>query len=171
MANVHLKPTEESFLQALNKQKIRVIQCDLLDLPKLDIRVPSFDVIYHLAAYVETEKASSRIAVNAAGTKNLLDWLGPSFLRKRLVYTGTLASMDRRGRPVGPMSESTPCFPKTSYGRTKLEAEQIIRAQSSHLGFDYTILRLCTILGRDFRSGGMFDVFPQLLAGTLWLLD
>jgi nucleoside-diphosphate-sugar epimerase len=71
--------------------------------------------------------------------------------------------MDRQGRPIGPMSESTVCFPKTSYGRTKLEAEQIIQAQSSRFGFDYTILRLCTILGRDFRSGGMFDVFPQLL--------
>src|SRR5262249_38786663 len=42
-------------------------------------------------------------------------------------------------------------------------AEQIIQAQSSHLNFDYTILRLCTILGHGFRSGGMFDVFPQLL--------
>jgi nucleoside-diphosphate-sugar epimerase len=163
MANVHLKPTEENSLQALKKHKVRVIQCDLLDLPKLEILVPSFDVVYHLAAYVETEKASPRIAVNAEGTKNLLDWLGRSLSGKRLVYTGTLASMDRRGPPVGPMSESTLCFPKTSYGRTKLDAEQIIQAQSSRLAFDYTILRLCTILGRDFRSGGMFDVFPQLL--------
>jgi nucleoside-diphosphate-sugar epimerase len=163
MANVHLKPTEENSLQALKKEAGRVIQCNLLDLPNLDIPVPSFDVLYHLAAYVETEKASSEIAVNIGGTKNLLNWLGRSLSGKRLVYTGTLASMDRRGRPVGPMSESTPCFPKTSYGRTKLEAEQIIQAQSARLGFDYTILRLCTILGRDFRSGGMFDVFPQLL--------
>ena len=163
MANVHLEPKEESFLHAFKKQAVHVIQCNLLDLPNLDISVPSFDVIYHLAAYVETEKARPEIAVNTEGTKNLLSWLGRSLSGKRLVYTGTLATMDRRGRPVGPMSESTLCFPKTPYGRTKLEAEQIIQAQSSHLNFDYTILRLCTILGLDFRSGGMFDVFPQLL--------
>ena len=163
MANVHLTSREENFLRAFKKQKVRVIQCDLLDLPKLDIPVPSFEVIYHLAAYVETEKASPAIAVNVGGTKNLLDWLGQSLRGKRLVYTGTLASMDRRGLPIGPMNESTLCFPKTSYGRTKLEAEQIIQAQSFRLAFDYTILRLCTILGRDFRSGGMFDLFPQLL--------
>ena len=163
MAHAHLDPKEENSLQTFKKQAVRVIQCDLLNLPKLDIPVPSFDVIYHLAAYVETEKASPEISVNTEGTKNLLNWLGQGLSGKRLVYTGTLATMDRRGRPVGPMSESTLCFPKTPYGRTKLEAEQIIQTQSSHLHFDYTILRLCTILGHNFRSGGMFDVFPQLL--------
>ena len=163
IANVHLEPTEQNSLHVFKKQGVRVIQCNLLDLPKLDIPVPSFDVIYHLAAYVETEKASPEIAVNTEGTKNLINWLGRSLSGKRFVYTGTLASMDRQGRPVGPMSESTRCFPKTPYGRTKLEAEQIIQAQRSHLNFDYTILRLCTILGHGFRSGGMFDVFPQLL--------
>ena len=163
MVNVHLKPLEENALRALEKQKVRVIQCDLLELPRLDVPVPSFDVLYHLAAYVETEKASSRMTVNTEGTKNLLEWLGRNLSGKRLVYTGTLASMDRR-RPAGPMSESTVCFPTTGYGRTKLAAEQMIQAHSARFGFDYTILRLCTIVGRDFRSGGMFDVFPQLLS-------
>lgn len=163
MANVHLERTEQNSLQVFKKEGVRVVQCNLLDLPKLNIPVPSFDVVYHLAAYVETEKASPEIAVNTEGTKNLLNWLGRSLSGKRLVYTGTLASMDRQGRPVGPMGESTLCFPKTPYGRTKLEAEQIIQAQRSDLNFDYTILRLCTILGHGFRSGGMFDVFPQLL--------
>jgi|SRR5215469_10851714 len=64
MVNVHLKPLEENALRALEKQKVRVIQCDLLELPRLDVPVPSFDVLYHLAAYVETEKASSRMTVN-----------------------------------------------------------------------------------------------------------
>jgi nucleoside-diphosphate-sugar epimerase len=68
MANVHLKPAEENALQALKKQNVCVIQCDLLEIPQLDIPVPSFDVIYHLAAYVETKKASPRIAVNAEGS-------------------------------------------------------------------------------------------------------
>ncbi len=163
MAGVHPDPMEESYLQALKKQKVRVIQCDLLDLPKLDIQVPNFDVVYHLAAYVETEKASPGIAVNIVGTKNLLAWLGQNLLGKRLVYTGTLASMDRRGIPVGPLNELTVCFPKTNYGRTKLEAERIIQAQSSILAFDYTILRLCPILGRGFRSGGILDVLSELL--------
>jgi nucleoside-diphosphate-sugar epimerase len=162
MIDQHLRPGEMDFLRELKERNVCICQCDLLDLPRLRISVPEFDTVYHLAAYVETERASPRIRVNAEGTRMLLDWLGPNLEHKRVIYTGSLASVDRR-RPKGPIREDTPCQPITEYGRTKLEAEHIIAARSTVLGYDYTILRLPTIIGAGFRAGGMFDVFPQML--------
>ena len=163
IANQHLRPREELALRKFQEAKVPVIRCDLLDLPHTAPAPPEFDVLVHLAAYVETERASEKIAVNTRGTRNLLDWLGPRLAGKRVVYTGTLASVDRPGRPRGPIVETTPCTPRTEYGRSKLEAEQIIQARGVEAQYHWTILRLCTILGDGYRLGGMFDVFPQLL--------
>src|SRR6185436_15889146 len=63
-----------------------------------------------------------------------------------------------------PITETTLCSPKIPYGRTKLLAEDCIRSGHARLGFDYTILRLCTIIGPGFRPGGMFGRCPELLA-------
>jgi nucleoside-diphosphate-sugar epimerase len=165
MINERLRPDEMVFLRELKERNVRIHQCDLLELPKLRLSVPEFDTVYHLAAYVETERASPRILVNSEGTRMLLNWLSPNLKHKRVIYTGSLASVDRR-RPKGPIREDTPCQPITEYGRTKLEGEQIIAAQSAVMGYDYTILRLPTIIGAGFRAGGMFDVFPRMLRGN-----
>jgi nucleoside-diphosphate-sugar epimerase len=162
MANEHLRPEEAAIFVKWKELGVPACQCDLLTLPERTLPVPEFDVLYHLAAYVATERASAGIAVNTEGTRNLLDWLGPCLKSKHVIFTGTLASVDRK-HPKGPIVESTDCRPTTEYGRTKLEAEGIVRAGRPTLGYDYTILRLPTIIGRGFRAGGMFDVFPQML--------
>lgn len=163
MANTELKSGEEAFLRRLKAQNVATLQCDLVEMHKLNLPVPEFDVLYHLAAYVETEKPSPKIAVNTTGTTNLLNWLGPKLSGKRLVFSGTQLSMDRGSRPSGPMVETSPCHPKTEYGQTKLESERIIQAKSRELHFDWTILRLSTIIGPGFRGGGMLEIFQRLL--------
>ena len=154
---------EGDYLEEQTRAGVRAIACDLLKLPRMDVPVPDFDVLYHLAAHAETEDARGPFHVNSDGTRNLLTWLGGSLKGKRVIYTGTLASIDR-DRAVGPATEETPCTPKTPYGKTKLEAEKIVNSMSRTHGFDYTTLRLCTIIGRGFRKGGMFGVFPRMLA-------
>lgn len=141
---------------------IRVLEADLLKLPRSGLEIPPFEVLIHLAAFAATEETSGPFQVNSDGTRRLLDWLGPALNEKLVIYTGTLASVDRLD-PSGPSDEQTPCVPVTPYGRTKLEAEEIVRAKASELGFEYVILRLCTIIGPGFRAGGMFGVFPDLL--------
>ena len=147
-------------LERLERQGVRTVKVDLLQLPQ--VLPPSCDVIYHLAAYAETESPTGNFAVNSDGTRNLLHWLGGNLKGKRVIYTGTLASMDR-DQPLGPLTETSVCYPKTPYGHTKLRGEEFLRSQSSELGYHYTILRLCTIIGPGYRSGGMFGIFPRLL--------
>lgn len=142
---------------------MNVIEADLLDRAKPKLGVDPFDVVYHLAGFGETEDPRGPFQVNNTGTENLLEWLGESLRGRLAIYTGTLASVDR-DHAEGPIREETPCTPKTPYGRTKLEGEGIVRRAAAKYGFDYVILRLCTIVGRDFRPGGMLGIFPRLLA-------
>ena len=101
--------------------------------------------------------------MNSEGTRHLLQWLGPALRGKRLVYSSTLACVDHP-QFGSPINEATECRPRTAYGRTKLEAERAIQDSQRTLGFDYTILRICTIVGAGYRPTGMFGVLPALLA-------
>lgn len=158
-----LRPIEQERLVRLRALGVRILTCDLLRLSERGLEVPQFDILYHLAAYTETETSSPQMRVNSEGTRHLLDWLGSSLRGKRLVFTGTMASYDR-DRPWGPIDERTPCTPRTPYGITKLLAEAAIRSRAAELGYTFTILRLCTVLGPEYRAGGMFGIFPQMLA-------
>lgn len=157
------RESERAALQRFKNLGVRLIEGDLLKSPPSATPPPPVDIVYHLAGFAETETASGPFHVNSEGTRNLLRWLGPGLKGKRVVYTGTLASVDRDAAR-GPITEDTPCTPKTAYGRTKLEGEQIVRTAAGELGYDFTILRLCTIIGPGFRTGGMFGIFPRLLS-------
>jgi nucleoside-diphosphate-sugar epimerase len=158
---------EQRSFERLQRAGVKILECDLLELPKLKLDPPEFDVVYHLAAFAETETAGDHFRVNSDGTRNLLRWLAPQLVGKRVVYTGTLASHDR-DRPTTPADESSPTTPRTEYGRSKLQGEEFVRAAAREFGFDYTILRLCTIIGRGYRPGGMFGACPALLEGGRW---
>lgn len=146
----------------LEKLGIKILRCDLLKLSSQAPQPPGFRVLYHLAGYAITEDALGPFEVNSVGTRLLLEWLGPVLRGKRVIYTGTLASVDARNRE-GSVEEKTKCNPVTVYGKTKLEGERWIERKSSILGYNYSILRLCTIIGAGHRPGGMFGVFPEML--------
>ncbi len=135
----------------------------------LDIEsVKPFNVLFHLAAFVETETKSTRVRVNDRGTERLLRALAPLLHGTRVVYSGTLGSVDRIRADDTPLSEDCLCKPRTIYGLTKLNAESILLRYAKRFGFEWTILRLCTVYGPGYRPGGMFDKLAEsLYRGTL----
>jgi nucleoside-diphosphate-sugar epimerase len=162
MVPVKGNPREEDVQRDWAALGVTIIRADLLNLAATQLSVPNFDVVYHLAGFAETEMRNGPFRVNDRGTMNLVQWLGDSLRGKRFIFTGTLASVDK-GMAKGPVDETTPCSPLSLYGKTKLRAEEFIRELAHSFHFDYTILRLCTIVGKGFRKGGMFGVFPNLL--------
>ena len=163
MTHTGRRKDEQHIAERWRSAGITLIECDLLDLPQGGSFPPAFDVIYHLAAHTETKSPTACFRVNSEGTRNLLRWLGPALRGKRLIYASTLACVDNP-RFRGAIDEETICRPRTAYGRTKLAGEHSIRSLQAEFGFDYTILRLCTIVGAGYRPTGMFGVFPQMLA-------
>jgi nucleoside-diphosphate-sugar epimerase len=86
---------------------------------------------------------------------------------KRIVFTSTSAAVDRSKRPRGPLTEQSPCHPRTAYGRTKLAAERIVQEWCAREQVDYTIVRLSTLYGPGVRTGLIPALTDHLRQGQL----
>jgi len=148
---------EADALAAFRAQGLRLIEGDLLRSPVAAEPPPEVDVVFHLAANIDTDAAERDLRVNHEGVSRLLDWLRPRSPNLRMLYASSVAVHDRDRHPDGPIREDSPFVPRTAYGRTKLEGEAIIRERSSRDGFSWTILRLPTVYGPGQKADGLFD--------------
>ena len=146
---------------ALVKEGFDIILSNLLK-DSLEVKhVKPFDVLFHIAAFTEVEVKSPDMRVNDIGTEKMLNALGPLLKNRRVVYTGSILSIDRDKPSNTPLDENSPCSPRTVYGITKLNGEHILKKYSRIFGFEWVILRLPTVYGPGFRPGGMFGVIPK----------
>jgi nucleoside-diphosphate-sugar epimerase len=143
---------------------VRIIDGDLDDPAVSRAAAPAVDVVMHLGANIDTTVPEAELRVNDIGTENLLRWLGGASKGARVLYTSSVAVLDRSGPATGPLTESSPATPRTPYGLTKLRGEHIIEARAAADGFTYTILRLPTVYGSGAKPGGMFDLLFALTA-------
>jgi nucleoside-diphosphate-sugar epimerase len=141
-----------------------VITADLREPVVSERPLPPVDLVYHLAANIDTEAPASEMRLNDEGTVHLLEWAGEALRGARVVYTSSVAVQDRSGPAAGPLNETSPCTPRTPYGVSKLRGEEILKESAAALGFSYTIVRLPTVYGPGQKVGGMFDLLAQSAA-------
>lgn len=141
-----------------------VITADLRQPVVSEKPLPRVDLVFHLAANIDTEAPASEMRLNDEGTAHLLEWAGDALAGARVLYTSSVAVQDRNGPAGGPLNEASPCTPRTPYGVSKLRGEDIIRAAAPRRGFTWTIVRLPTVYGPGQKSGGMFDLLAQYAA-------
>jgi len=145
---------ETATREAFVRRGIRCVEGDLCRRPVADNLAGPWDVVFHLAAATDTSWPESRLApINVEGTANLLATLHGQLSGARVVLTSTSAAMDRTRRPRGPLTETSPCHPRTPYGRTKLAAERLVQEGCAREGATYTIARLTTLYGPGVRTG------------------
>jgi UDP-glucose 4-epimerase len=156
-------PAETATREAFEHEGISCIEGDLRRCPVADELPGPFDVLFHFAAATDTSWPEERLApINVQGTANLLASLKGQMRGKRIVFTSTSAAVDRVSRPRGkPLTETSPCRPRTAYGRTKLAAEKLLREWCATEGAEYTIARLTTLYGPAVRTG----LIPVLTEG------
>jgi len=155
--------TERLRLVELRQWPVQQVPLDLRRRPVPVGDIADFDVLFHLAAYVRTEDDSSDVRINDNGTRWLLEELGEHLRNKHLVFTSSISAVDTTRAKGGWMDAGTARCPRTEYGRSKLNAEEIIKAESVRLGFTYSILRLPIVYGPGYRPGGMFEFFREQL--------
>jgi nucleoside-diphosphate-sugar epimerase len=155
---------ERAAVANLRAMGVRVIEGDLERPDVSSEPAPRVDVVFHLAANIDTALDDDELAVNDRGTANLLDWIRPVSAGTRVIYTSSVAVLDRDDRADGPLTEASPCTPRTPYGRSKLRGEEILQARAAFDRYTYTIARLTTIYGPGAKPGGLFDELFHLNA-------
>ncbi|MEM2930232.1 MAG: NAD(P)-dependent oxidoreductase [Thermoproteota archaeon] len=135
------KSSNTSFLRSLGV-KLRV--GDLTIPESIKQATEDIDIVIHLAAYYTFfGKKEMYRKVNVDGTRLLLE----ASLRndvKRFVYCSSTEAIGPVKNP--PAEEDSPPNPSYEYGRSKLEAEKIVRNYGDR-GVKYTILRPSGIYG------------------------
>ena len=144
-------------VESIRRLGVRIIDGDLNDRLVSREPAPRVDVVYHLAANIDTDAPYRAHRVNDRGTGHLLNWLTPVLPGIRVMYTSSVAALERSGPAKSPLDESSPCSPRTAYGLTKLRGERILQKRAPNQGFTYTILRLGTVYGPGAKPGGLFD--------------
>jgi nucleoside-diphosphate-sugar epimerase len=152
------KPGEAEAVESFRRAGVTLLPGDLTKAPIAATPPPLVDVVFHLAANIDTDTPEEEHRVNDSGTANLLAWLRPTLRGCRIVYTSSIAVLDRHGVADGPLKEDSPSTPRTAYGVTKMRGEEILRHAAASDGFSWTILRLPTVYGPGEKAGGLFDL-------------
>lgn len=143
-------------------------EADLADPSSAADLVKGVDAVFHLASLRGSSWASSDEevrAVNVALTENLLRASTDEGV-SRFIY---LSSVSVFGHPRGgPIDEERPPSPETRYGRTKHDAEQLVRDLSAGTALYSTIVRPVITYGpRD--DDGMVTKLVRLIAAGRYL--
>jgi nucleoside-diphosphate-sugar epimerase len=124
---------------------LEIIKGDVRDAAALAKVVKDHDWILHLAAIVGYPACAAdphlATTTNVDGTRNVLEAMGKG---QRLVFASTGSTY---GKVEGVATEETPIAPLTLYGKSKRDAEMMIRDSNK----DHVILRFATVFGSSPR--------------------
>jgi nucleoside-diphosphate-sugar epimerase len=150
-----------SNLRYLKDPKIQVAYGGLDDSTNWDEALANVDIVYHVAGTTFARRAQDYFTVNHQGTETILaEAIKQRDHIKRFVYISSLAAVGP-GRDGKPVDEETSPAPVTPYGRSKLAAEEAVRAARDIL--PVTIVRPPAVYGpRDY---GIFEFFKAVKGG------
>jgi nucleoside-diphosphate-sugar epimerase len=152
---------ESSNLRYLKDPKIQFAYGGLDDSTNWDEALAGVDTVYHVAGTTFARRAKDYFTTNHQGTEAILaEAVRRRDQIKRFVYISSLAAVGP-GRDGKPVNEETPPAPVTPYGRSKLAAEEAVRAARDIL--PVTIVRPPAVYGpRDY---GIFEFFKAVKGG------
>ncbi|NOZ24860.1 MAG: NAD(P)-dependent oxidoreductase [Nitrospirae bacterium] len=145
-----LSPSKPSSLPAA--PSVELFNGDCLDVDSLRKAVEGCEYVFHLAGLTKAVEDGEFFEVNVKGTENIVNALMERGSRlKRFVFLSSLAAV---GPSVNgtPVTESTEPHPVSSYGKSKLEAENIVYGVKEKI--PVTIIRPPAVYGprdRDFH--------------------
>jgi len=132
--------------RALGWDDVRIVEGDLDTPAALRDGCADAEIVYHVAGRISARNRREYLAVNRDGTARVLESAAarpPS----RFVYISSLAV----GGPTvagQPIDETRAPMPVTDYGRSKLAAEELVRAAP----FPWTIVRPPVVYGERDRE-------------------
>jgi nucleoside-diphosphate-sugar epimerase len=139
---------------------IRWVTSDLVNDMLPTSAVADVDAVLHLAGhrYDERAPAAAYRTGNVDATARLLDAVASRAAPPPpgVLFSSIYVSGERSTRPL---TEDDRPAPRTAYGNSKLEAEEVVRERCARAGIPFTILRLAAVCGTDRP-----DVLRQMAA-------
>jgi dihydroflavonol-4-reductase len=131
---------------ALGRQGVRLVTGDLHDRAALESATRGQAIVFHVAGLVAARDEAGFLQANRDGTANLLETAGRAGVgRFVLVSSMAAGGPSSAGRPL---TGTEPPRPVTAYGRSKLAAEELVRASQ----VPWTILRPPMVYGPRDRE-------------------
>jgi len=134
--------------QELNKANVELKRVNILDKETLVKSIPEVQLVYHLAGKVFTrqKRGNPYHKVNTEGTKFLAQAVMNSCREyPRFIFLSSIAAVV--GKNYGIVDENTLPNPVTRYGKSKLEAENILLRYKKQYGLPATIIRSPLVYG------------------------
>jgi nucleoside-diphosphate-sugar epimerase len=150
-----------SSLNWLKGLPVQYLEGDLFDLAALRRAVEGVGFVYHSAGLTKAKTEEEYFRANVTGTRNLLEAVSevsPGLSRFVLVSSQTAVGPSPTITPI--IEEASP-HPITSYGRSKLKAEEACISLASNLNI--TICRLPAVYGP--RDRDVFEFFHTMSMG------
>lgn len=131
--------SDRTFADALAQMfqsRVEIIEGDVLDVERLNsvFRKRDFSAVLHFAGLKDVNESLAKPEiyrdVNVRGTQNILDFVA-KFEIPRLVFSSS-ASLYHESEN-SPLSEKSRVLPKTPYGSSKLESEELIAQRAMKL--------------------------------------
>jgi len=141
----------------VKNENVEIFYGNILDKNTVKKALDGVDIVYHLAAVVDYLAPKDIVwEVNVEGTRNLVEIARG----KKIIYLSSTAVM---GRNLNAANEETPCHPSNFYGKTKLEAEKIVKNAEG------VIIRSPDVMFPGFTEGYDY-VFSKLEEGKMPLI-
>jgi len=141
---------------------------DVRDPVAVDAAVKGINLVYHLAAEHrdDVRPISLYYEVNVEGARNLAEACSTQGV-SRLVFTSSVAVY---GLNAGSPSEKSPVNPFNDYGKSKLQAEEVLRqwAGENH-AVSLTIIRPSVVFG-EWNRGNVYNLVKQIASGRFMMV-
>ncbi len=153
---------KSSNLKWLKDKPVELVYSDFFDDKVLEAALKDADYIYHVAGVTFAKKKEEFYRGNVDATKNLLEVclrVNPGI--KKFVHISSQAAVGPSFDPNNPVDETKDYEPLTTYGKSKMEAEKLVRSYFDKMNI--TVIRPPAVYGpRDYA---IFEYFKTMNRG------
>lgn len=142
--HVRVLARKESQLQWLKEKPLEIVRCEYNDIDCLANAIKDVNYIFHVAGVIKAKKKDLYYKGNVETTKNLLIASQNAKKLKRFVLVSSQAAAGPSSIRY-PKTEEMDCYPVTTYGKSKLQAEEEVKKYEGKIPF--TIVRPSAVYG------------------------
>jgi len=150
--------------QYLNDLGVELFYGDLLNRNSLKDIAKNVNIVYHLAGEIYSNRNRDFYRVNFDGTRNLVEECLPEKI-ERFVFLSSIAAVGPNRKRGVLLNEQSPCKPLDPYGRSKLQAEQLLIQSLVKYVFPVVIIRAPTVYGPLGKSIILKKIVEKIRTG------